>query len=167
MGAGDGSPTRLWRRFGWKRIGGGLAILLLLVCLGRETGLYNFNVTREHADSQWNFKWENSFSSRPPRSVARWDECPEGVAITFTDGSKGLMTIGSLRYHGLYFLPVYKRIGASLTMSLQSEDGTISGEFEGSVEATIWGSCSVRYARQYARNTLINAIIQDLATRRL
>jgi hypothetical protein len=148
-----------------KKIAHAVFLLVLLLFLGRETGLYNFHWTSSNAQSHM----ESSVTTHNYRSgfisISNIAETPSGAKLTFSDGSTVTLTINNITYSGMYYLPIVKHISASMKASFATSDHRITGEYAVNTTIDIKGTCSIRFARQAARVTCMNMILSDIRKR--
>jgi hypothetical protein len=122
-------------------------LLLLLVCLGRETGLYDFHWTTSEAKSNLQSSVTKHNYRNGVRAISGVTETSDGASITFSDGTTGTLTINDMTYSGMYYLPFIKHIDASMKASFVSADGRIVAQYAATTSIDIKGSCSIRFAR--------------------
>lgn len=152
-----------WRNWSRRRWGLVALVIFVMACLLRETGMYDFHLSHETANTNTTYSTKRR-SPRPPLRIVRWSEVREGVQLDFENGSKALLTVDRLTFSGLTWFPLYKRFSGQARTSLRSDDGLLTGTSEGSIQVTIWGISSSRRSRYYARVALLNQICQSLAS---
>src|SRR3954470_19778037 len=100
-----------------KKIALTVIFLVLVVFLGRETGIYDFHLA--NSKSQGNLK---SSTSHGGSSVVSVKEAQDGATLRFSDGSTGTLKVNRIAYSGVYFLPLVKQIKVDMDASVTSSD---------------------------------------------
>jgi hypothetical protein len=156
--------SRAWLYCKW--LVGGVCLVLVVACLGRETGYYDFHAEHKSSNSTTKYLVQRS-GSKPAVRMVRWQEVPGGIRLEYQDGTLGMMQIDEVQYSGLSFLPLYKKFSVEIETSFRSDDGASWGDAEGKLDLTIIGIHSARVARAQARVDLLNAICGAIASERL
>jgi len=134
--------------------------LVLLVLLGREIGICDFQLASWKSKE----KWSGTTSHRGGSvSIANVKEAGDGATIHFSDGSSATLKVDRIVYSGTYFLPLFKHIVVDMVAFVTSSDGRIRGHYTVNSSVDITGTCSILFARKLARMNCINVILYQLS----
>lgn len=128
----------------------------------RERGAIDFHFSKNWAvtSSQTSVETIN-YTKTSPTSVSQIAKVGDLYEVEYSSGQCANVKIESIEFHGFTYVPIFKTFTCRAKLSLSDSAGTFSGMSDVSTNMKVFGSISVRRAKEQARVACVNQFLSD------